>query len=79
MRRTVGEFSGLFGMHLWGDLNQEWAVVKKVDAAVETERNRECTLGLVWAWTDELGKAWRTEKLMGQMTFRTWTWTGEET
>ena len=54
-------------------------MVKKVDAAVETERNRECTLGLVWAWTDELGKAWRTEKLMGQMTFRTWTWTGEET
>ena len=54
-------------------------MVRKVDAAVETVRNRECTLGFVWAWTGELGKAQRNEKLMEQMTLLTLTWTGEGT
>ena len=40
-------------------------MVRKLVAAVETGRNRECTPELVWAWTEELRKAGRTEKLRG--------------
>ena len=55
-------------------------MVRKIVAAVETGRNRECTPELVWAWTGELRKTGRTEKLMGgQMTFLTLTWTEEGT
>ena len=63
-----------------GDWDQDWLVVRKVAAAVETGRNKECTPGLGWAWTWELGKTVRTEKLMvGQMTFLTLTWIEEGT
>ena len=79
MLRTGWGFSGPSGMHEWVDLKQGWTVVRKVDAAVETVSDRECTLGLVWAWACELGKAERKGQQMGQMTFRTWTWTGEGT
>ena len=37
----------------------KWGVTGggKVDAAVETPNDKECTLGLVWAWSCELGRA----------------------
>ena len=40
-------------------------MVRKVAAAGETSRNKECTPGLGWAWTGVLGKTQRAEKLMG--------------
>ena len=59
-----------------GDWDQDWLVRRKVVVAVERGRNKECTLGLGWAWTWELGRTGRAEKLMGgQMTFLTLTWT----
>ena len=55
MPRAEWEFSEPSGMHYWLDLKQGWTVERKVDAAVETVSDRECTLGIVWAW------AWKLE------------------
>ena len=80
MQRTEGEFSGLIWKHWIGDWDQDWLVARKVAVAVETDRNKECTPGLEWAWTGVLGKTERAEKLMGgQRTFLTLTWTEEGT
>ena len=48
-------------------------MVRKIDAAVETGRDMECTLELVWTWACELGKDWLNGKQRSQMTFLTWT------